>query len=105
MITAAATVGPVAGNVPTGLTRTNGSGLPVAFVLAAVIGLRFFVGYAAKDGQEVNSGAFHAQAARALGKPAAATSRGWPVRSASPSGSGTREPSATARNCAAGRPW
>lgn len=72
VIAAAAPMGAMVGNVPLALARTNGIGLPAAFVLAAVILLCFSVGYGAMNARVVNSGAFYTYIARAMGKPAGA---------------------------------
>ncbi|PQZ93653.1 amino acid permease [Arthrobacter sp. MYb227] len=72
VIAAAAPMGAMVGNVPLALTRTNGIGLPAAFVLAAVILLCFSEGYGAMNARVVNSGAFYTYIARAMGKPAGA---------------------------------
>jgi amino acid transporter len=70
VIAAAAPMAAMIGNVPLGLIRGNGAGLPAAFVVGVVVLLCFSVGYAAMSRRVVNSGAFYTYIARSLGKPA-----------------------------------
>jgi amino acid transporter len=70
VIAAAAPLAAMIGNVPLGLIRGNGAGLPAAFLFGVAILLCFSIGYAAMSKRVVNSGAFYTYIARALGKPA-----------------------------------
>ncbi|MEO6821435.1 MAG: amino acid permease [Candidatus Nanopelagicales bacterium] len=69
VIAAAAPLAAMVGNVPLGLLRGNGNGLPMAFAIATVVLLCFSVGYSAMSRRVVNTGAFYTYIARGLGKP------------------------------------
>ncbi|MEU4228398.1 amino acid permease [Nonomuraea sp. NPDC026600] len=69
VIAAAAPMAAMVGNIPLGLIRGNGAGLPAAFGIGTVVLLCFSVGYAAMSRRVVNTGAFYTYIARALGKP------------------------------------
>jgi len=70
VIAAAAPLAAMIGNVPLALLYGNGAGLPVAYVVAALVLLCFSVGYAAMSRRVVNTGAFYTYIARSLGKEA-----------------------------------
>src|SRR5262245_20796001 len=56
------------GNLPIGIARGNGAGLPGAFLFASVTLICFAVGYAAMSRRVVNTGAFYTYVAKGLGK-------------------------------------
>lgn len=68
VIAAAAPLAAMIGNVPLALVYGNGVGLPVAYLLAAVVLICFSTGYAAMSRRVVNTGAFYTYISRALGK-------------------------------------
>ena len=68
MIAAAAPLAAMIGNVPIAILYGNGAGLPVAYLLAAVVLLCFSVGYAEMSRRVINTGAFYTYISRALGK-------------------------------------
>ncbi len=68
VIAAAAPLAAMIGNVPLAIVYGNGAGLPVAYLVAAVVLLCFSSGYAAMSRRVVNTGAFYTYISRALGK-------------------------------------
>ena len=68
VIAAAAPLAAMIGNVPIALSSGNGVGLPVAYLLAAIVLICFSVGYAAMSRRVINTGAFYTYISRALGK-------------------------------------
>lgn len=68
VIAAAAPLAAMIGNVPIAILYGNGAGLPVAYLLAAVVLLCFSVGYAEMSRRVINTGAFYTYISRALGK-------------------------------------
>jgi cation diffusion facilitator CzcD-associated flavoprotein CzcO/amino acid transporter len=56
------------GNVPLAMVYGNGAGLPVAYLVAAVVLICFSIGYAAMSRRVINTGAFYTYISRALGK-------------------------------------
>jgi len=68
VIAAAAPLAAMIGNVPIALISGNGVGLPVAYLLAAIVLICFSVGYAAMSRRVINTGAFYTYISRALGK-------------------------------------
>jgi amino acid transporter len=70
VISAAAPLTAMIGNLPIAIGQGNGASLPAAFLFAAVTLLCFSVGYAAMSRRVVNTGAFYTYVARGLGKPA-----------------------------------
>ncbi len=69
VITAAAPLTVIAGVVSTGWAVTGIEGIPLAFLLVAVVLALFCVGYVAVARRVRNSGAFYSYVARGLGKP------------------------------------
>uniref|UniRef100_UPI001C2F7D01 APC family permease n=1 Tax=Streptomyces sp. GbtcB6 TaxID=2824751 RepID=UPI001C2F7D01 len=70
VISAAAPMAAMVGNIPLAIAHGNGAGLPAAYLIASLMLLCFSVGYAALSRRVVNTGAFYTYIARALGKPA-----------------------------------
>jgi cation diffusion facilitator CzcD-associated flavoprotein CzcO/amino acid transporter len=68
VIAAAAPLAAMIGNVPLALTYGNGAGLPVAYLVAAIVLVCFSAGYAAMSRRVINTGAFYTYISRALGK-------------------------------------
>ena len=68
VIAAAAPLAAMIGNVPLAITYGNGAGLPVAYLVAAIVLICFSVGYAAMSRRVINTGAFYTYISRALGK-------------------------------------
>lgn len=68
VIAAAAPLAAMIGNVPIAIIYGNGAGLPVAYLLAAIVLICFSVGYAAMSRRVINTGAFYTYISRALGK-------------------------------------
>ena len=68
VIAAAAPLAAMIGNVPLALVYGNGAGLPVAYLVAALVLICFSTGYAAMSRRVVNTGAFYTYISRALGK-------------------------------------
>ena len=68
VIAAAAPLAAMIGNVPLALVYGNGAGLPVAYLVAAIVLICFSTGYAAMSRRVVNTGAFYTYISRALGK-------------------------------------
>ena len=68
VIAAAAPLAAMIGNVPLAIVYGNGAGLPVAYLVAAVVLICFSTGYAAMSRRVVNTGAFYTYISRALGK-------------------------------------
>lgn len=68
VIAAAAPLAAMIGNVPLALVYGNGVGLPVAYLIAAIVLICFSTGYAAMSRRVVNTGAFYTYISRALGK-------------------------------------
>lgn len=68
VIAAAAPLAAMIGNVPLALVYGNGAGLPVAYLVAAIVLIAFSAGYAAMSRRVVNTGAFYTYISRALGK-------------------------------------
>ena len=68
VIAAAAPLAAMIGNVPLAIVYGNGAGLPVAFLVAAIVLICFSCGYAAMSRRVINTGAFYTYISRALGK-------------------------------------
>ncbi len=68
VIAAAAPLAAMIGNVPLAVVYGNGVGLPVAYLVAALVLICFSTGYAAMSRRVVNTGAFYTYISRALGK-------------------------------------
>lgn len=68
VIAAAAPLAAMIGNVPLAMVYGNGAGLPVAYLVAAIVLICFSVGYAAMSRRVINTGAFYTYISRALGK-------------------------------------
>ena len=68
VIAAAAPLAAMIGNIPLAITYGNGAGLPVAYLVAAIVLICFSVGYAAMSRRVINTGAFYTYISRALGK-------------------------------------
>lgn len=68
VIAAAAPLAAMIGNVPLAIVYGNGAGLPVAYLIAAVVLFCFSVGYAAMSRRVINTGAFYTYISRAMGK-------------------------------------
>lgn len=68
VIAAAAPLAAMIGNVPLAVVYGNGAGLPVAYLVAAVVLICFSIGYAAMSRRVINTGAFYTYISRALGK-------------------------------------
>ena len=68
VIAAAAPLAAMIGNVPLAIVYGNGAGLPVAYLVAAVVLICFSTGYAAMSRRVINTGAFYTYISRALGK-------------------------------------
>ena len=68
VIAAAAPLAAMIGNVPLAVVYGNGAGLPVAYLVAALVLICFSTGYAAMSRRVVNTGAFYTYISRALGK-------------------------------------
>lgn len=68
VIAAAAPLAAMIGNVPLALVYGNGAGLPVAYLVAAIVLIAFSTGYAAMSRRVINTGAFYTYISRALGK-------------------------------------
>ena len=68
VIAAAAPLAAMIGNVPLALVYGNGAGLPVAYLVAAIVLICFSIGYATMSRRVVNTGAFYTYISRALGK-------------------------------------
>ena len=68
VIAAAAPLAAMIGNVPLALVYGNGAGLPVAYLVAAIVLICFSTGYAAMSRRVINTGAFYTYISRALGK-------------------------------------
>jgi cation diffusion facilitator CzcD-associated flavoprotein CzcO/amino acid transporter len=68
VIAAAAPLAAMIGNVPLAIVYGNGAGLPVAYLVAAIVLVAFSSGYAAMSRRVVNTGAFYTYISRALGK-------------------------------------
>ncbi|MER6589471.1 MULTISPECIES: APC family permease [Micromonospora] len=69
VIAAAAPLTVVAGGATTGYAVTGVTGIPVAYLLVAVVLALFAVGYVAMSRRIVNAGAFYTYVARGLGRP------------------------------------
>jgi amino acid transporter len=67
VVAAAAPLTAIAGALPVMLANSNGPGVPLAFVVVAVVLLVFSVGYAAMSHHVVDAGAFYAYVSRGLG--------------------------------------
>ena len=68
VIAAAAPLAAMIGNVPLAMVYGNGAGLPVAYLVAAIVLICFSTGYAAMSKRVINTGAFYTYISRALGK-------------------------------------
>ena len=68
VIAAAAPLAAMIGNVPIAILYGNGAGLPVAYLLAAVVLLCFSVGYAEMSRRVINTGAFYTYISREIGR-------------------------------------
>jgi len=68
VIAAAAPLAAMIGNVPLAIVYGNGAGLPVAFLVAAIVLICFSCGYAAMSRRVINTGAFYTYISRSLGK-------------------------------------
>jgi len=94
VMAAAAPLTVVAGGATTGFAVTGITGIPIAYVLVALLLALFSVGYVAMSGRVLNAGAFYTYITHGLGKPLSADGqvhrlarqgahrRGNPVRSA-----------------------
>ncbi|ALG86900.1 amino acid transporter [Gordonia phthalatica] len=69
VIAAAAPLTSIAGSLPVMIAIGNGSGAPLAYIVAAVVLLVFSVGYAAMSTAVTDTGAFYAYVTRGLGRP------------------------------------
>ncbi|MGC4771557.1 APC family permease [Micromonospora sp. DT44] len=69
VIAAAAPLTVVAGGATTGYAVTGVTGIPVAYLVVAVVLALFAVGYVAMSRRIVNAGAFYTYVARGLGRP------------------------------------
>ncbi|MCD2190554.1 APC family permease [Actinomycetospora soli] len=67
VVAAAAPLTAIAGALPVMLATSNGPGVPLAFVVVAVVLLVFSVGYAAMSHHVVDAGAFYAYVTQGLG--------------------------------------
>ncbi|HZN18896.1 MAG TPA: APC family permease [Micromonosporaceae bacterium] len=70
VLSAAAPLTVTAGVIPTGYAVTGVTGIPLAFLVVAVVLALFSVGYVAMARHVANAGAFYAYIARGLGRPA-----------------------------------
>ena len=70
VVSAAAPLIAMAGNMPIGLSFPAGLGMPMAFVVVAAILACFAVGYAELSRAVKGTGAFYTYIGRGLGKPA-----------------------------------
>ena len=70
VVAASAPLTVVAGGVPTSFAVTNLLGIPLVYVIIAVILLVFAVGYSAMSRHVANSGAFYTYVSRGLGNSA-----------------------------------
>jgi amino acid transporter len=70
VVSAAAPLTAMAGNMPIGLSFPAGLGMPMAFVVVAAILACFAVGYAELSRAVKGTGAFYTYIGRGLGKPA-----------------------------------
>jgi amino acid transporter len=70
VMAAAAPLTVVAGGATAGFATTGSTGIPLAYVVVAVILGLFAVGYVAMSRRIVNAGAFYTYISRGLGKPA-----------------------------------
>jgi len=68
VIAAAAPLAAMIGNVPLAIVYGNGAGIPIAYLVAAIVLICFSTGYAAMSRRVVNTGAFYTYISRALGK-------------------------------------
>ena len=68
VVAASAPLTVVAGGVPTSFAVTNLLGIPLVYVIIAVILLVFAVGYAAMSRHVANSGAFYTYVSKGLGQ-------------------------------------
>ncbi|MEV8099834.1 APC family permease [Kitasatospora sp. NPDC085879] len=69
-VSAAGPLGVVVGGLPLALALGNGPGVPVTYVVAAVVQFCFCVGYAALCRRVVSTGGFYMYVGRGLGRPA-----------------------------------
>lgn len=74
VISAAAPLAAMTGNVPLAIIYGNGAGLPATYIIATTVLLCFAVGYAAMAQRVVNTGAFYTYIARSLGRHAGVSS-------------------------------
>lgn len=70
VLSAAAPLTVVAGVVTTGYAVTGVTGIPLAFLVVAVVLAFFSVGYVAMSRRVANAGAFYAYVSRGIGRPA-----------------------------------
>ncbi|HET8681902.1 MAG TPA: APC family permease [Micromonosporaceae bacterium] len=70
VLSAAAPLTVVAGVIPTGYAVTGVTGIPLAFLVVAIVLALFSIGYVAMARHVANAGAFYAYVARGLGRPA-----------------------------------
>ncbi|TDB80924.1 APC family permease [Micromonospora sp. KC721] len=72
VIAAAAPLTVVAGGATTGYAVTGVTGIPLAYLVVAVVLALFAVGYVAMSRRIINAGAFYTYVSRGLGRPAGA---------------------------------
>src|SRR5437867_3160300 len=70
VVAAAAPLTAIGGALPVMLAISNGPGVPLAYIIVAIVLLLFSVGYATMSHHVVDTGAFYAYVTRGLGVPA-----------------------------------
>ena len=100
VVSAAAPLTAMAGNMPIGLSFPAGLGMPMAFVVVAAILACFAVGYAELSRAVKGTGAFYTYIGRGLGKPAGVVAAYCACSLTRPCRSGSQRPSGiSARSC------